>query len=443
MVAKKYLLIILLCGVFSFQVSAANEPGIITREFSGCFLQEADGRVWLREPLLYLGMVGVGSTPPFCLNRQMGEKFAPFITDVNNKDTADWEGYYMFGIPKLNDSKKPLILLRLKTKMLPREYKKQEPDEEAQPSYYEIISADLVWAECIRGEWIKEYEKLNNALNDIVSVSLSATGVQKRERLAKIIETGSAALNAMSKLKTADNFKSPVKRISPYGRIVYTFELSVIYQWQGWFEECLGRLKISPEHPLPKKLWLSQEQALKMLVDSNSVQDFLSKIKSSWPEQVLGKELIWSNRLQHDVYLWDIENFNENEFASIRNEAKSSLSYIEKNKQKKQAKLSKMEIQELAVEVRQADPNILSKNLILRGLVVERILPDKGGIGLKVGDIILDYRNIYEVVMGDFNLESSVQQLLRPLRQRHQLYVLRGDNIITINIPSTLILHLR
>ena len=90
----------------------------------------------------------------------------------------------------------------------------------------------------------------------------------------------------------------------------------------------------------------------------------------------------------------------------------------------------------MGIEVIKAGDKILKDNLILRGLVVEKILPDKPDAGLKVGDVILDYEDIYDFVMGDYNLESSVYQLFQTPRRRSQIYVLRDDKIMTIKFPS-------
>ena len=253
MTGNKLFLTIALYGLLSSQVFAADEQKIIEREFNGCFLQKADGRVWLREPHVYLGMIGVMGTPPFCLSDELVKKFSPLITDVNNKSASDWQMYHIFSIPKLNRSNDSLILLSLKTKLQPRKDDKVKAFMQGEPSFYEIISADIVSAECVRGEWIQEYEKLNKALNDIVAVSLTSPGQQKRENLAKIIEEGSAALNAMSKLQTPGDFQKLFKKIAHGASIDYRLEQSIINQWQEQFEKCINRLGISPKSHLPKK----------------------------------------------------------------------------------------------------------------------------------------------------------------------------------------------
>ncbi|MHC4178405.1 MAG: hypothetical protein ACYSWU_12910, partial [Planctomycetota bacterium] len=61
---------------------------------------------------------------------------------------------------------------------------------------------------------------------------------------------------------------------------------------------------------------------------------------------------------------------------------------------------------------------------------------DGPDVGLKAGDLIIDYRSTYDLVMGRGFLFSPMRRLAHKARWGGKLEVLRGGQIITIEVAK-------
>ena len=61
---------------------------------------------------------------------------------------------------------------------------------------------------------------------------------------------------------------------------------------------------------------------------------------------------------------------------------------------------------------------------------------DYTNIGIKAGDIIVDYDRVYDVVMNWYSLGWQMQSLTGSLRQKRSLRIIRGDKFIDLTIQN-------
>jgi hypothetical protein len=93
-------------------------------------------------------------------------------------------------------------------------------------------------------------------------------------------------------------------------------------------------------------------------------------------------------------------------------------------------------IDELHVIVSAAGPDLLAAKLVLAGLVVDQVTDHDPGVDLKPGDLILDYETTNDVAMGAGDLKRSASWLANKARYGGVLQVLRGDQLMTIELPK-------
>ena len=88
MVGRNYLLIFLIAVLSAGSVASENKDTLKERSFEDCILRRVDGKVWLQRQIVYLGMVGVMATPPFCLSEDLAAKFEPLISNITDSGQA-------------------------------------------------------------------------------------------------------------------------------------------------------------------------------------------------------------------------------------------------------------------------------------------------------------------------------------------------------------------
>ncbi len=437
MVAKNCILIAVLGAVLLPGALLADEPKLEERSFRNCLLFEAEGRIWLREPMVYLGMWAVLHTPSFCLSEDLGKKFAPLLSDiVTGKESAPMRTkFYTGGMPRLREGKGALFLLRLETKM--RMVGGEAPEIAALPpdvragQFYEIVSARLDSVEPVTAKWISAWQALDEALKEVVSTSLSPPGDQKRKRLFRAIERASQALNTMGKVEVSEDIRALVVKVEPEVRLVRGFQRRVAGQWQDELEKCTVRLRIDPNTPLPKRL--GRKAGLELLTKSNSPAKFMSKIKGSYPDEVLKQRLLYSASFERTVHVGEIEQMAKAQFKKVQADAKKLLAELAEQEQQDR---DNERVKQWGVVLRPAPGDLLADKLILRGALVEKILANQTEPALVAGDVIIDYEHTYNFVMGDFDFDRAMKWLANKVRQGRGLRVLRGDQLITVKVKA-------
>ncbi|MHC4528388.1 MAG: hypothetical protein ACYS29_10955, partial [Planctomycetota bacterium] len=272
------------------------------------------------------------------------------------------------------------------------------------------------------------------ALNEVVSRTLATPSEQNRKALAAAGERGSQALNNMQKLKVSDQFRTLVKQIEPEARLVGTFKERITEQWCEWLEKCCARLGIPPKTPLPRRC--KKLEVLKLLADSESAPEFMSKLTESCPADALGTELLWWSKLRRRLCAWEVEELTDDHFSEVRDRVKAWLAEVRKGERELAAQEKTESLEQWGVALRAAGIDSFADKLILNGAVVEKVLAEQPQVGLRPGDIVIDYRHIYEVVMGWRNFGHRMRQLANKARQRGELRVLRGNEIVTIDVKG-------
>lgn len=430
MVGRKLTFVFVILAVSSFGTLVADEPKLVERTFSNCFLRETEGRAWLHQPMVYLGMYGVAEMPTICLSHDLAKKLAPLVSDVVTENKASAYEFYFDWMPRLRPSAKALILVGLEAKMRLHGDRSEEVTEAAAGDspreFYEIVSARITSAERVGKEWSEAWRRLDEALKEVVSVSLTAPGDAKRKGLAEAVEEGSEALDAMGRMEVSDDFRKLVSAIEPAARVMRGFQKRVAGHWQDQFAKCIERLGIEPKTPLLKRL--DRHTGLELLLKSETPGKFTSEIKGSYPADALKQWLIYSETLKKTVYVRQIEQMSQGEFERIRTEAKK--------KQREYQDLANKQVEQWGVVLRRAPAELSTEKLILRGAVVEKVVTQQGGIRLKAGDIIIDYESIYDFVMGDVDFARSMRMLAGRLKQGRKLRVLRGNRIIMVGADA-------
>ncbi|MHC4474887.1 MAG: hypothetical protein ACYTEL_04535 [Planctomycetota bacterium] len=426
MVGRKLTFVFVIFAVSSFDALVADEPKLVERTFSNCFLRETEGRVWLHQERVSLGMWGVEETPPFCLSEDLARRFALLVSDVVGDEERTSTDFYADGMPGLRPRAKELVLVGLEAKMRLHGDRSEEithrPRSGSPRAFYEIVAAKMTAVESVSKEWIQAWRSLDEALKEIVSVSLKTPADAKRNAITEAVDKGSMALDAMGKMAISDDFRKLVSKVEPEAQVARGFQKRVAGQWQDQLAKCIKRLGIEPKTPLPKRLdW---HTGLKLLTKSESPAKFMSEIKGSYPADALKQNLIYSEAMEKTVYVRQIEGMSQAEFKRIRAEAKK--------KQQEYRALEDRPVEQWGVVLRRAPAELSTEKLILRGAVVEKVVTEQGSIGLETGDIIIDYESIYDFVMGDLDFARSMQQLANRVKRGRKLRVLRGDRIITI-----------
>lgn len=427
MVVKAWLTALALCPILYLPLHAAEDVATRQHTLAGCFLYRGtDGEVRVGVPMVSLGMVGVMENPGYRLTPALGERLGPLVIEL--RDVPKRPDLWWFELPALRDPGKPMILVRLEAEVRPLV-------KNGLPAYGpdEIVSAKLVYAEFIAPEWRAAWESLDKGITEIVVLSRLAPGKEKSDRLAEAIEKSSQALNTMVAVKTDEKSQALVGKIEPKARVVRAFQRNVLgtgrYGWAGQLHACVAKLRIAPRRPLPE---LPQAcPTLELLTRSTSAAELIAKIKQSWPEEVLAGELIYSPKLRRQVFAWQVESLTAAQFETLRSEAKEALAYRARADQApppSRRQEASTTVREWGVVLRPAAADLLAAKGLLRGTLVAKLPGDGADVGLRAGDIIIDYERVYDLVM-DIN---PVLAVARGTPNKGKLEVLRGDRVITL-----------
>jgi hypothetical protein len=437
MVSRNYLSLILVSVLSVSSMAAQDEGKLKEKFFDDCLLHEVEGRVWLLKPMVYLGMWGVMATPPFCLSEDMATKFAPLVSNVTGGD--EWPPRRFYSSERvLREQKGHLILVSMKAEMRgvydkgPKEVDRTRGP--AWPEYYEIVKAQIVTAEFVSADWIEGWRKVDEALKEIVTESLTAPSKEKRKRLSAAVEKGRLPLNAMSQVKASDDFHDLVGKIESDARLVGAFRSGVAEQWQGWLERFAKRLGIRLRGPLPAR---SRRWAvLEMLAESKSLVAFRAAIEKMPPENLAW---VYKTDIGQKMRAWQNGRLTDEEFEKVRAEVKEMLPELRtwEERLNKEPDVSEREtIEELGLVVRPASSGLLVKKLIVSGIEVEKVSAEHEDIGLKAGDIIIDYDRVYSLVMGWYSFSQRARVMAGKMKSGNKVQIIRGNEVINFALEG-------
>ena len=437
MVRTKSLILVVIV-LFVVNALSADDAELTDNRFDKCFLVELEGRIRLRQPMVYLGMVGVMTRPDYYLSKEMAEEFKPLVSNIVRNGETGPGSFYTFKMPRLVEGQDKFVMVWLETKMRGVETDASILDGgTGKPLVrtFEVVSAKLIAAEPVTREWINQWERLDGALKEIVSASLTAPDQQKRKALGEAIEKGSLALNRIKELKVSQKFRAMVKQIEPEARVVGTFKEGRRQQWYEWLEKFADRLKIEPKTPLPGRC--ERRDVLELLAQSDSGTKFVSKLSQSCPTESIDHEMFWSNELKRQLCVWEVEELTKAQYKEYRDNVKAWLAEVRKDEKERSEQEKTEDVVEWGALLRPAGADEMAANLILKGAVVEKLLTTHEQVGLKADDIILDYEHVNDVVMW-WNRFSDVwiRRLTNRLKQVGELRVMRGEDIITIDMKE-------
>jgi len=433
MVSRNYLSLILVSVLSVSSMAAQDEGKLKERFFDDCLLHKVEGRIWLLKPMVYLGMWGVMATPPFCLSEDLATRFAPLVSKVTGGD--EWPPRRFYSSEKvLREHKGHLILLSMKAEM--RGVYDKQPEEVDRtrgpvwPEYYEVVKARMVTAEFVSANWIEAWRKVDEALKEIVTESLTAPRKEKRKRLAAAVEKGRHALNTMSQAKASDDFQALVGKIESDAQLVGAFRSGVAEQWQGWLERFAKRLGIRLRGPLPArpKRWA----VLEMLAESKSLAAFRAAIEKMPPENLAW---VYKTDIGQKMRAWKNGRLTDEEFEKVRAEVKEMLPELRtwEERLNKEPDISERETMEkLGLVVRPASSRLLAKKLILSGIEVEKVSAEQKNIGLRAGDIIIDYDRVYSLVMGWYSFSQRARGTANRMKHGYKPRIIRGNQFIDL-----------
>jgi hypothetical protein len=429
--------------ILAAQAPAAERPQ--KRTFDECFLyQDAQGTVWVGQPLVSLGMIGVmGNAPLYRLSPAVAKRLAALVNDVELP--AGGPEFWWWGFPTPKDERPTTILVRLETTAELRQpevtpaFGVTSPAggtvELGRPAIYEVTSAKLVYAEFVSPEWRQAWETLTAGLKEIVAVSRTAPGRRKTQRLASAIDRASRAYHTMVETKVSGRSRAIVQDIDPDARAVRLFQRNVEdsgwWAWGGQLRHYVATLGIAPRTPLPPEPQPCPKTEL--LAASRSAPEFLDRIRRSWPEETLDDRLIYSQDLDRMVLVWQVERLAPAQFEALRRQAREELARRAPSQPSAVSPSTSPDTPptkpEWNVVLAPAGADRLAENGLLRGSVVKEVRGDALPARLQAGDIIVDYETTYDVVMRREPLSGKT-------RLSGKLDVLRGDRILTLEIKK-------
>ena len=464
-----------LWAAVAFTSLVAAEDGPETRRtFSQCFLYRGpDGHVWVGHPLVSLGMIGVNGRPPvYRLSPPLAGKLGPLVNELKDapfrleKSRPPAAGpaaraedlqriptgpqFWFWGLPRARDPETPFVLVDVEAEgrkcPQPKAPKPRctMPDDEGpfgRSEEFELISVQLVSAEFISSVWRRAWDDLDGGLTNIVKASRTAPSREKRTRLLNASEKSSAACCAMRRARVSDESRAAVARIAPQARVVRSFQSHIEAEWGGQLRQYVSRLRLTPPTPLPPEPKACPK--LELLAASGTPADFLAKVRGSWPEETLDESLLYSPTLKRIVFVWQVQEFSEQQFAALQAQAREQLARAEQENKRRAAEATAENtaasgaIEPWGVVLRPGAPDVLAEKGLLAGLLVEKAPADRSDVPLRAGDVILGYDSVYDLVMGAFADFSAMSRLRNMARYGGKVDVLRGDRLLTLKLPRS------
>ncbi len=408
------------------------------------------------EPLVSLGMIGVMDGPPqYRLSDDLARSLEPLINRFGAGESRD---LYCWGrIPRGRDADAPTILVAFERMSRPLT-QDTRPKEELpfgvfpQQRPHEIVRADVFQVEIIPRPWLEAWDKLNEALKEIVELSKTAPVPDKRKRLADVIDNGSEALRRMYNAVPPVETVRAVRAAVPKARVMRNFESRIEWEWGGHLRQYISALAIHPSKPLPPEpKTCTGMDRVKILLESDSPAAFIAKVKQACPPEAMDEILTYSmlravvhageGRSSQPVYVWGVEQMTADEFNALREEQKGYANRPSpRNVPTPEAEAEKAAAtlwDKWGICVRSADSSVLSKSLILQGMVVEDVAQTGSAIGLQPGDVIIDYDTTYDLRAGEMPFAWRIKRLAQQAHYAGKLRVLHEDEFVTIPLGGS------
>lgn len=416
---------VVLCLVTPLAAHAAEET--LHEQFAQCILHQGPGgHVWVSEPLVSLGMIGVMEQPAFRLSPTLAARLRPLVNVL--KEAQKTPCLWFWGLPRTSDRDKPLVVVWIEC----------DANLRASPGQlheYEISALELLKAEFITGGWREAWDGLDKGLKEIVAASRTAPGAAKRERLKGAVEQASRSLGVMAQTRVEPQSRDFVRRLAPKARVVRTMQKSLEEQWGRQLRQYVARLRLSPRTPLPPEARPCPK--LELLAASSSPAELLAKIRRNWPEDVLDESLIYAQGMKRTLAVWEVEGLAAEQFQTVRAQAKDELSRAEAERKrgvKPEPEPTSLEIAAWGAVVRAASADLLAEKGLLGGAVVESVSANAPDVGLRRGDVIIDYRSVYDLTMAQHPAFAPLRQVESIARYGGKLDILRGDRVLTVEV---------
>ncbi|HSW45648.1 MAG TPA: hypothetical protein VLM89_08760 [Phycisphaerae bacterium] len=411
-----------------------------------------DGSIWLGTPLVGLGMIGVMDDPPqFHLSDELARELAPIINRFQDGESRNLRWWHK--IPRARKPGDPTILISMTStnRCTSDEEAERKQNPRGIQKTCEIVSATVQRIEVVPRVWLDAWDRLDEAVREIVEASRIDPGDRKKQRLTEAIEKGSDALTRMYAAEPPDEQVRSIRAALPKARIVRTQQRSIEREWGGHLRRYVSTLAIQPVKPLPPAPEkCSEMDRLKLLWESDSAAEFMAKIKKSCLPEDLDEVLTCTmvlaivkgnSRSCYPMYAWEFENMSDREFQAIRSESKENSQrppppYVQTFEEQMSTRAAAILKDKWGVVVSSADDKTLADKLLLRGMVVEDMAESGSPIGLMCDDIIIDYDHVYDLSMGGTETGRYIIGLASKARGGGELRVLRGNSVITLVVEK-------
>ncbi len=420
---------------------AEEEDPWKSRTFDRCYLQrDAQGAVWLRHPVVALGMVGVPMSPDIRLSPELTERFADLVISPGAEPSG--RGLWDFSFAPARRGRGPVFLLKIESQTKAFEPATQPDARDRSPVFdedrtREIIAARLLEAEVMSPACIEAWQILDKSIAKVVELSRTAPTAQKREEITTVIEQGGRAAATMARMKRDDALLERVRKIEPSVSFTMEYQEHLRESWQDTLEAIGDVLRIKPTTKLPPiaRRWLSSRARLcptvELVAKAESPAAFAAEIEKSWPPETIGQPVFHAHALKRFLLVRDVVKLTTEQFTQVRAQAGQELEKQDRELREKTELLKK----KWGLALRWADAETLAGKLLLRGLVVEEVSSEGTNPGFKEGDIIIDYIGIHDLTMGGLGRGRDSRPVSIP-SSRGKIDLLRGAEVITLTVPK-------
>jgi len=392
------------------------------------YIEEREGALWLRQPLVHLGMVGVRAFAPlYRLGPEAARALAPLVTRTRKGDGESFVDHYAFRLP---DAEGPVVLLRMGATVRLAGIEWGRPQR-----IYEVAAVRDLTVEFLTAEWLRAFADLDAALTETVEATGEPPGEAKRRHLEAVVARGSADLEAMGRARATGEMRAAARAIDPGARIVRSEARRLAGAWGGWLRRFAGALGLE----IPAPLAGAGRDALDLLAAAGTPEGFVRAAREREGEDSLDEGLLHSASLGRMLSSREIGGLDPEGFGKVRDEARKALEERRARDQRESVEPGGPESWEMpawGVRLGKAGAQERARALILRGTVVEEVLPGGSKVGLERGDIIIDAGSVHDVVMGGGEFGSPKRLLDILAESGGRLRVIRGDRALAIAVPK-------
>lgn len=421
--------ILLLLGVLSSSLPAGEQPVAEELIFNeAVFLERAGDAVWVRKPLVSLGMIGVMAfAPVYRLSPDLEKRLEPLVTRTRGtevRETPEIPGVFHFGLP---EAEGPITLVRLKTRAILR-----SPREARRAPVHEIIEARVITVEQLTESWQRHREELDSTLRELFPTSLQeGEHAERLKRMQPLLEKAASALRRLEEAVPSSDLSLVTHGIDPRIRISRQVSNEIIEEWGGVLRRVIETLGVAPPESLPPRR--EPVDALKALLEAANLESFVKHLRECPGGAALDQHLFWSSEKKRTIHAWEIAEAGSGAYAKFREEARVAqeerLKYLQE-REKRPEPPPTWEVERWKVELREAGPELLERHRIFRGSLVVRA--DEGS-PFREGDVILDYSRLYDLVMGSTRFGASRAVTLRLAEMGQPVPVARGGRIVRVS----------